>query len=135
MLFVNDGEGEFSIGNCLLENGVSTNKNVDRSIREPHHGRFAGASLVPPGQNCDIDRKACELGTQRLIMLAGKNFRWSKHCTLCPAFRRNQQCVERNQSLTGPNVALQQAHHGRLLRHIPFNFTDGPPLCTSQLIG
>ena len=68
-------------------------------------------------------------------MLAGEDFGRSEHGRLCARFDRLEHCEQGDQRLARSDIALQQAKHRSLLRHVAADFLGHPVLGTRQFVG
>src|SRR3546814_15904293 len=108
MLFVDDGETQALIGDVLLEDGVRSDEDIDRAVSQAHQRRLAGASLLPPGEDRDIERETGKLAGQSLVMLAREDFGGREQCALRAPFDRDQKRLQGHQGLPRTDIALKQ---------------------------
>ena len=86
VLFVNDSHGKVSVLDLLLENGMGTDQDIDRTIHQAHQRRLADLALVAPGQYRQIDRQTDQQFLHAFIMLTRQNFRRGQKGTLITRF-------------------------------------------------
>src|SRR5690349_10145094 len=97
MLLVDDRETEILVCDLLLEDGMSSDEDVDRAVRQAHQHGFSRLALLATGEDGDPHSHAVELSKQGRMMLASEYFRRREQGRLRSGFNRSQHGHERNQ--------------------------------------
>ncbi len=134
VLLVDHDKAELLVGHRLLEDRVGADQDVDRSVGEAHQRRFAGLALLATGQDRDIEAERRQLPLERREMLAGEDLGRCQHRTLCARLHCREQRHRRHQCLARADIALEQAQHRSLLRHVAFDLADRTGLCPRRRI-
>ena len=124
MLLVDHDQPEPLVGDLRLEDGVGADEDVDAAVGEPHQHRLARPALLAPGEDRDAHADRLALALQRGVMLAGEDFGRGEHRRLRPRLDRFEHRQQGDQRLARPDVALEQAQHRPVLRHVAADFVD-----------
>ena len=135
VLLVDHHKAEVAVVHAVLKDRVGAHQQLDRAIEQPHQDRFALASLGAARQQRDLHPRRTEHLAQRLEMLAGEDFGGGQQRGLLARLDRDQHRIQRHHGLARTDIALQQAQHRCLLRHVARDLGDGALLRAGEAEG
>ena len=114
---------------------MGADEDVDRSVGQAHQHRFPRPALLAAGEDGDVDADRLALALKRREMLPGEDFGRREHRRLRAGLDRFQHGQQRDQRLARADVALKQAQHRLVLRHVAADLADHPLLRARQAVG
>ena len=121
VLFVDHDHGEIAIGDLVLKDRMGADHDVHTAVEQPHQRCLAHPALVATRQQRDMRAGRFGHAAKALVVLAGKDFGRGQQRGLRARFHRDQHGFQRDHRLARTDIALQQAQHRRLLRHVALN--------------
>ncbi len=135
MLLVDDGQRQILEGHPLLHQRMGPDHDGNVAPGQTGKQPLPGLALVASGQQRGFEPG--RLG-QRLDggeVLARQDFGWRHQRGLKTRLDRRQHGQERHHGLAAADIALQQAQHAVVTRHVGGDFGIGEALRAGQLVG
>ena len=135
VLFVDNHQRQAVKLHLLLEDGVGADNHLHFAAGDSLLLRLAGFAFLFARQPADFNTQRFEPVAEVIGMLLGKQFggRHQRHLFAVDDSAQGGQGSD--QRFTGANVALHQAHHRHVQRHIVFNLGGNPRLRAGGLKG
>src|SRR5260221_5459709 len=111
MLFVNDSEGKIVKGDILLEQCMRSDEKIDIPERETIKRFLARRPAFPARQYCHTNVSGFRERRNGCKVMSRENFSWRYERSLPSGFDHGGGGGQGNDSLAGPDIALQEAQH------------------------
>ena len=124
VLLINNDQPQVSELDILLEQRVSSDRDLRRARGQPIQHRLARLALVAAGEHHRLDADGFADRCDGFEMLTGENFRRRHDRALRTGLDGVQQHHQRDHRLSAADIALQQSQHAFRRAHVLEDFAD-----------
>ena len=132
MLLINHHQSQTIEGNWILQEGMGSHKNAQRSAGEIAQNLSSAASWSGASEQLHADVQWRQPIAQIAVVLRRQHFCWRHQGSLAPSFHSTQQRGNRHNGFSTSHIPLHEPRHRFGAHQILFNFREHPLLSTRE---